>query len=134
MTKPSAGGRGRRRGIRGGDPMRRLLEYMDDVNDAVTLRDWPELTALLRKRIAGQLPRDIREELLALSRRSAASFRAPMLFLQFQYRMSQVAAGGETVIGGQTEIAFTQPPASGEARQTRAPLRTAASRPRPKPE
>ena len=110
--------------------MRRLLEYMEDVNDAVALRDWPELTALLRKRVAAQLPRDIREELLALSRRSPASFRAPMLFLQFHYRMTQVAAGGETLIGGQTEIAFEELPDVGAARQTRAPLRAAARRPR----
>lgn len=121
---------GSRRVARDGDPMRRLLEYIEDVNDAVTLRDWPELTSLLRKRVAGQLPREIREELLALSRRSPSSFRAPMLFLQFQHRMTQVAAGGETLIAAQTEIAFERSSERGEARQSSAPLRAAASRPK----
>lgn len=117
-----------RRVARDGDPMRRLLDYIEDLNDAVTLRDWPELTSLLRKRVAGQLPRDIREELLGLSRRSPSSFRAPMLFLQFQHRMTQVAAGGETIIAAQTEITFE--PERGEVRQVSAPLRAAARRPK----
>ena len=62
------------------------------------------ITALLRKRTATHLPREVREELLLLSRASRESLRAPVRFLRFQHRMMELAKGGEPLPTAQTEL------------------------------
>jgi hypothetical protein len=75
------------------------------------------ITALLRKRTATHLPREVREELLMLSRASRDSFRAPMQFLRFQHRMTELAEGGESLPTAQTELAFEIPTPNGAIRR-----------------
>ncbi len=86
------------------DPLRRFLAYLTEVEQALMRRDALRVTALLRKRTATHLPREVREELLAISRQSADNLRAPIQFLRFQHRMIQLAEGGERLPTGQTEL------------------------------
>jgi hypothetical protein len=88
-----------------------FLAYLEDIETAVLARQALRITALLRKRTATHLPREVREELLALSRASRESLRAPVRFLQFQHRMTQLARAGEPLLTAQTELHF-EPPAS----------------------
>ena len=75
------------------------------------------LTSLLRKRTAMHMPREVREELLMLSRASRESLRAPVQFLRFQHRMTQLAIGGEGLLAAQTELPLEPPVAAGEIRR-----------------
>lgn len=91
------------------------------------------ITALLRKRTATHLPREVREELLAISRMSRESLRAPIRFLRFQHRMMQLAAGGEALLTAQTELALDAPSPAGIVRRASGDVRTAASHPKTPP-
>lgn len=117
---------------RDSDPLANLRRYLEELEDAVVARDAMRITALLRKRTATHLPREVREELLAISRMSRESLRAPIRFLRFQHRMMQLAAGGEALLTAQTELALDAPSPSGAVRR-REPEehRTAASHPKP---
>ena len=86
------------------DPLRRFLGYLVEIEQALMRRDAMAVTALLRKRTATHLPREIREELLMISRSSRDSLRAPIQFLRFQHRMTQLAEGGEKLPTAQTEL------------------------------
>jgi hypothetical protein len=86
------------------DPLRRFLSYLVEIEHALMRRDALGVTALLRKRTATHLPREVREELLAVSRASRDSLRAPIKFLRFQHRMTQLAEGGEKLPTAQTEL------------------------------
>ena len=88
------------------DPLRRFLEYLVEIEQALMARDAMRVTALLRKRTATHLPREVREELLLVSRASRESLRAPVQFLRFQHRMTQLALGGEKLPTAQTELRF----------------------------
>ena len=90
---------------RDADPLARFLRYLEEIEDAVLARDAMRITALLRKRTATHLPREVREELLAISRMPRDSLRAPVQFLRFQHRMTQLAAGGERLPTAQTRAA-----------------------------
>ena len=81
-------------------PRRRLVE----IEQALTRRDAMRVTALLRKRTATHMPREVREELLLLSRMPRESLRAPIQFLRFQHRMTQLAEAGEKLPTAQTEL------------------------------
>ena len=94
------------------DPFSRFLAYLRAIEDAVIRREAMEITALLRKRTATHLPREVREELLMLSRAARGSLRAPVKFLSFQHRMLELAAGGESLPRAQTELRLE---ATGEA-------------------
>jgi hypothetical protein len=98
MDKPSAT---RRRSI---DPLAGFRAYLDEIEQAVLRRDAMRITALLRKRTATHLPREVREELLFLARAPGGSLRAPVHFLRFQHRMTQLALGGEHLPTAQTEL------------------------------
>jgi len=116
---------------RDADPLANLRRYLDELEDAVVARDAMRITSLLRKRTATHLPREVREELLAISRMSRDSLRAPIRFLRFQHRMTQLAAGGEKLLTAQTEMALDAPSPSGAARRREADdHRTAASDPK----
>ena len=112
------------------DPLSRFLAYLREIELALTSREPMRLTALLRKRTATHLPREVREELLMFSRASRENLRAPMQFLRFQHRMTELAEGGESLPTAQTELQFEAPSATGAIR--RRPLderRPAASDP-----
>ena len=80
--------RGRKRAA---DPLTAFLTHLAEIERAVVARDWMRMGGLLRKRVSSHLPRDVREELLMLSRAPRDSYRAPVQFLRFQHRMQQLA-------------------------------------------
>lgn len=108
----SGGGRRRR-----DDALRRFLAYLAEIESALVRRDAMGVTALLRKRTATHMPREVREELLSISRAPRESLRAPVQFLRFQHRMLQLAAGGELLPTAQTELSFESRRASGAVRR-----------------
>jgi hypothetical protein len=99
------------------DPLSRFLAYLREIELALSSREPMRITALLRKRTATHLPREVREELLMLSRSSRDSLRAPMQFLRFQHRMAQLAQGGEALPTAQTELRFEAPAQNGAIRR-----------------
>ena len=116
---------------RDSDPLAHFRRYLEEVEDAVLARDALRITALLRKRTATHLPREVREELLAISRMSRDSLRAPIKFLRFQHRMAQLAAGGEQLLTAQTELRLESRRPAGEVRRPDAEdQRTAAAKPK----
>ncbi len=119
--------RGDRR--RDADALSRFLVYLEQIERAVLAREPLQITALLRKRTATHLPREVREELLLLSRASRDSLRAPMQFLRFQHRMQQLASGGEGLPTAQIEMSLEARADAGEIRRTENDRRTAASDP-----
>ncbi len=123
MARP---GRDRRRET---DALSRFLVYLDAIEAAVVAREPLQITALLRKRTATHLPREVREELLLLSRASRDSLRAPMRFFQFQHRMRQLASGGEGLPTAQIELSLDARADAGKIRRTDNDRRTAASDP-----
>lgn len=98
------------------DPMLAFLEYLDAIDRALTRRDGMDVTSLLRKRIATHLPREVREELIALGHAPRASLRAPVRFLRFQHRMIELARGGERLLTAQTELRLEPRPIEGAIR------------------
>jgi hypothetical protein len=93
-----------------------FLAYLREIEQALMHRDAMRITALLRKRTATHMPRDVREELLFLSRASRDSVRAPIRFLRFQHRMTQLASGGEKLPTAQIELEFEPCPLMGAIR------------------
>jgi hypothetical protein len=108
----SRGGRRRR-----DDPLTRFLAYMVEIENALLRRDAMSVTALLRKRTATHMPREVREELLMISRAPRESLRAPVQFLRFQHRMRQLAQGGERLPTAQTELSLEPKRGSGIVRR-----------------
>jgi hypothetical protein len=99
----------KRKGIparRRSNPLTNFLAYLEEIENAVLARQALRITALLRKRTATHLPREVREELLTLSRAPRESLRAPVRFLQFQHRMMQLALAGEPLPTAQHELPF----------------------------
>jgi hypothetical protein len=95
-----------RRSRRATNALRSLLQYLEEIERALMQRDAMRVTALLRKRTATHLPREVREELLFLSRAPRDSLRAPVRFLRFQHRMTMLADAGEGLPTAQTELSF----------------------------
>jgi len=86
------------------DALTAFRRYLGEIEHAVMHRDAMRITALLRKRTATHLPREVREELLLLSRAPSDGLRAPVRFLRFQHRMAQLAEGGERLPTAQIEL------------------------------
>lgn len=107
--------RGARR--RRDDALTRFLAYLVEIEHALTRRDAMSVTALLRKRTATHMPREVREELLLISRAPRESLRAPVQFLRFQHRMRQLAEGGERLPTAQTELSLESTRGSGIVRR-----------------
>ena len=103
MAESNAARRGPR-SRRSTNALRSFLAYLEEIERALLARDALRVTALLRKRTATHLPRDVREELLYLSRAPRETMRAPVRFLRFQHRMNQLAEGGEGLPTAQTEL------------------------------
>jgi hypothetical protein len=122
-------GRAQRR-RRANEALAKFLRYLALIEEALARREPLQITALLRKRTATHLPREVREELLMLSRLPRETLRAPVQFLRFQHRMTQLALGGEGLPTAQTEMDLEPRVVAGEIR-TRAPeeRRPAASDP-----
>ncbi|MFI5228097.1 MAG: hypothetical protein ACHQWU_03445 [Gemmatimonadales bacterium] len=99
-----------------GDPILAFLDYLDAIDRALGQRDSMAVTALLRKRIATHMPREVREELIALVHAPRASLRAPAQFLRFQHRMIELARGGERLLTAQTELRLESRPSEGALR------------------
>lgn len=89
---------------RADDPLSIFLAYLAEIEQTLLNRNWTQLATLLRKRRSSHLPREVREELMLLSRSSRTSFRAPVRFLRFQHRMLQLALAGEPMPMVQTEL------------------------------
>ena len=114
---------------RSAEALARFLTYLEQIEAAVLAHEPLKITALLRKRTATHLPREVREELLLLSRASRDSLRAPMRFLRFQHRMQQLASSGEGLPTAQIELSLEPPLAAGEVRRADNERRPAASDP-----
>jgi hypothetical protein len=99
------------------EALAKFLRYLGEIEEALSAREALRVTALLRKRTATHLPREVREELLLLSRASRDSLRAPVQFLRFQYRMTQLARAGEGLPTAQTEMLLEPRPEAGEIRR-----------------
>ena len=99
------------------DALTRFLAYLVEIEHALMRRDAMGVTALLRKRTATHMPREIREELLLISRAPRESLRAPVQFLRFQHRMQQLAQGGERLPTAQTELSLESKRAAGIVRR-----------------
>lgn len=112
---------------RASDQLQRFLVYLQEIEEALLRRDAMQVTALLRKRTATHLPRPVREELLLLSRTPRDSLRAPVQFLRFQHRMTELARGGERLPTAQTELELEPPLAAGTVRRPGADDRRAAA-------
>jgi len=120
----------RRRGIpatRRSNPLATFLAYLDEIEHAVLAREALRITSLLRKRTATHLPREVREELLLLSRAPKESLRAPVRFLQFQHRMTQLALAGERLPTAQRELQLEPPAPAGVIRRRLEERRPAAA-------
>jgi hypothetical protein len=102
---------------RRGDALARLLGYLAEIESALSRRDAMGVTALLRKRTATHMPREVREELLLVARAPRESLRAPVQFLRFQHRMNQLALGGERLPTAQTELPLESKRVSGTIRR-----------------
>jgi hypothetical protein len=96
---------------RADDPLSIFLKYLSEIEQTLINRNWTQLATLLRKRRSSHLPREVREELVLLSRSPRTSFRAPVRFLRFQHRMLQLALAGEPMPMVQTELEL-EPPAT----------------------
>lgn len=99
------------------DALTRFLAYLVEIEQALMRRDAMAVTALLRKRTATHMPREVREELLLISRAPRESLRAPVQFLRFQHRMRHLAAGGEHLPTAQTELALEAKRSAGSVRR-----------------
>ena len=97
--------------------LRPFLEYLEEIENAVLRRDSLRVTALLRKRTATHLPRSVREELLFISRQPRESLRAPVQFLRFQHRMTQLSKSEGRLPTAQTELRLEPPAPAGSIRR-----------------
>ncbi len=70
----------------------RFAEFVEELGVALLDRDAKLMRALLRDPVAGRLPAEVRDEVLAFSRLPATSLRAPVRTLQFIHRMRQLAS------------------------------------------
>lgn len=84
--------------------MTKLVAYLGELESAYLSRNSLRVTALLRRRMAAHLPREVREELMMLSRAPRESLRAPVQFYRFEHRMSQLSNSGERLLGAQMEL------------------------------
>jgi len=85
-------------------PLAAFLAYRGEIERSVLNRNWKQLAASLRRRTSSRLPREVREELVLLTRSSRNTMRAPVQFLRFQHRMIQLAADGGSMPNSQVEL------------------------------
>lgn len=99
--------------------MERLSAYLDELEAALVARNSLRVTALLRRRIAAHIPREVREELMVLSRLPRNSHRAPIQFYRFEHRISELSRGGERLPTAQLELRLDARASGAVRRRTR---------------
>lgn len=67
-----------------------FVRYLDRLHEAIESRDPVFTRELLREPLGVHVPREVREEALALSGESATSFRAPLHLLRYYHRTVQL--------------------------------------------
>jgi hypothetical protein len=72
-----------------------MLAYLEDLCGALIAHDADAIQRLLAHPLARSLPRQVREEAIAISRASAASLRAPIQTLRFYHQTLQLGAPGQ---------------------------------------
>lgn len=83
----------------------RLLVVTERLYDAIMARDAGMVRALIDTSIASSIPREVREEALAVLTLPASSYRAPMRLLQFQHRLTELLRDADVEAAmGQMEI------------------------------
>jgi hypothetical protein len=78
----------------------RLLVAVERLYDAVVSRDAALVHALIDSATATSIPRDVREEALAITALPSSSSRVPMALLRFHHRLTQLAGPEERHPGG----------------------------------
>jgi hypothetical protein len=81
-----------------------LVAYLDEIVSAVDRREREAIPALIDDPLSTHLPREVREELRMFAAQAPQSFRAPIRFLRFRFRMLQLAAGEEPFEDPQLEL------------------------------
>ena len=71
-----------------------MLAYLEDLCGALIAHDADAIQRLLAHPLARSLPRQVREEAIAISRATAASLRAPIQTLRFYHQTLQLGAPG----------------------------------------
>lgn len=102
---------------RAAEALTRFLQYLEDLERALAQYEPLHVTALLRRRTATHLPRDVREELLMLSRAPRETRRAPLHFLRFKHRMIHLARAGEGLPTAQIARSLEPRAPAGEIRR-----------------
>ncbi|HEU5173995.1 MAG TPA: hypothetical protein VFT96_04500 [Gemmatimonadaceae bacterium] len=69
----------------------RLLAAVERLYDAVVSRDAAVVHALIDSAMATRIPREVREEALAITALPAGSARVPMALLRYHHRLTQLA-------------------------------------------
>lgn len=83
----------------------RLLVIAERLYDAVMARDAELAHALLELGAASSLPREVREESLAILGLPPTSYRVPMQLLQFRHRITELSRDAAVSTGaGQMEF------------------------------
>jgi hypothetical protein len=80
-----------------------MLAYLEDLCGALIAHDTDAIQRLLAHPLARSLPRQVREEAIAISRASAASLRAPIQTLRFYHQTLQLGAPGQETPAGEGE-------------------------------
>jgi hypothetical protein len=78
-----------------------MLAYLEDLCGALIAHDTDAIQRLLAHPLARSLPRQVREEAIAISRASAASLRAPIQTLRFYHQTLQLGAPGQETHAGE---------------------------------
>jgi hypothetical protein len=78
-----------------------MLAYLEDLCGALIAHDTDAIQRLLAHPLARSLPRQVREEAIAISRATAASLRAPIQTLRFYHQTLQLGAPGREMSAGE---------------------------------
>ena len=101
-----------------------MLAYLDSLCAALLARDTTEISRLLAHPMAGDLPRRVREEAVAISRAGRKSFIAPVNALHLYYKLTHM-------VDESADPTFADPPRQEQSEQTDQldlPLRKVSSR------
>jgi hypothetical protein len=94
-----------------------MLAYLEDLCGALIAHDTDVIQRLLAHPLARSLPRQVREEAIAISRASAASLRAPIQTLRFYHQTLQLGPPGQDT---QPSEPTASEPAAGDSSDPRA--------------
>ena len=67
-----------------------MLAYLDSLCAALLARNSSEIRRLLALPGAADLPRQVREEAIAIAQRQSSSYRAPVHALHYYYKLSHL--------------------------------------------